>query len=403
MGVYRKGYCPQCKKWRISEKGTNCKKCGSPLRMGEDWYIDYYSAPKRRKREKIGTSKALAEQTLKKREVAIAEGRFLNIRKEQRVKFEDFADQYIENHSKPNNRSWKKSESYNLKRLKQFFAGKYLSEITPFEVQKFKSERQKESSPATANRGLTLLKSIFNKATAWGKFEGKNPVKGIKFFKEQARLRFLEKEEIVRFLENCSEHLRPIAIVALNTGMRKGEILGIKWNDIDFRRGIIHLYNTKNGEERAVPMNKAVKRTLIAVRKHPESPYVFCDEKGNRYGECRKSFFTACKNAGIINFRFHDLRHTFASQLVMAGVDLNTVRELLGHKSLEMTLRYSHLSPDHKQRAVAVLESQMDTIWTPKPLVVTEEKIDLSQVFENKELVNCGPLAQLVERQTLNL
>ena len=111
-------------------------------------------------------------------------------------------------------------------------------------------------------------------------------------------------------------------------------------------------------------MNPLVRRTLIAVRKHPDSPYVFCNANGENYANVRKSFFTALKKSGIIKFRFHDLRHTFASHLVMSGVDLTTVRELLGHKSLEMTLRYSHLSPDHKQRAVANLSRQMDTFWT---------------------------------------
>jgi len=94
--------------------------------------------------------------------------------------------------------------------------------------------------------------------------------------------------------------------------------------------------------------------------KDPNSPYIFHNEEGKPFYNLLKSFFTACKKSGIINFRFHDLRHTFASQLVMSGVDLNTVRELLGHKSLEMTLRYSHLSPDHKKRAVDVLANQKE-------------------------------------------
>ena len=88
-------------------------------------------------------------------------------------------------------------------------------------------------------------------------------------------------------------------------------------------------------------MDEVVKITLIKTRKHPESPYIFCEKSGLPFKNLRKSFFTALKKAGIINFRFHDLSHTFASQLVMSGVDLNTVRELLGHKSLEMTLRYA--------------------------------------------------------------
>lgn len=330
------------------------------------WYIDYYAFGKRA-RKKIGPSKALAENVLRKRKVEIAENKYLDIRKEQRIKFADFADEYLEIHSKVNNRSWENAELPPVKRLKAYFGGKYLHEITPQSIEQFKAQAVNEVKPATVNRSLAILRSIFNKAIEWGKFNGKNPVKGIKFFKEHPRLRFLEKEEIVKLIENCSEHLRPIVILALNTGMRKGEMLGLKWYDLDFKRDIIYLRMTKNGEKREVPVNDQVKHALIGVRKHPESPYVFCDKDGKPYADIRKSFFTACKKSGIISFRIHDLRHTFASQLVMSGIDLNTVRELLGHKSLDMTLRYSHLSPNFKKKAVDILGRQIGTIWTPGP------------------------------------
>jgi integrase len=93
------------------------------------------------------------------------------------------------------------------------------------------------------------------------------------------------------------------------------------------------------------------------------------------------------KKSGILNFRFHDLRHTFASQLVMSGVDINTVRELLGHKDIRMTIRYSHLSQDYKRHAVGILERQMDTIWTPEQQSKKLEKIDVSQLLENIAVV----------------
>lgn len=332
---------------------------------GKNWYIDYY-VHGRRKREKIGPSKKLAETVLQKRKVEIAEGKFLDIRKEEKISFNDFVDEYIEVYLKPNCRSWEKSELHNLNHLKSFFAGKRLHEITPLLVERFKIERSKKVSPATTNRALMRLKAIFNKAIAWKKYSGDNPVREVKFFKEDnSRLRYLEKEEIVKLLSKCRAQLKAIVILALNTGMRRGEILNLKWHDVDFRRNIIYLLRTKNNEKREIPINEAVRTALIKVQKHPESPYIFCDKTGKSFYSVRTSFFTALKKAGIINFRFHDLRHTFASHLVMAGVDLNTVRELMGHKSLEMTLRYSHLSPDHKKRAVDILGQRMDTIWTP--------------------------------------
>ena len=115
-------------------------------------------------------------------------------------------------------------------------------------------------------------------------------------------------------------------------------------------------------------MNEVVKNELIKVRKNRKSPYIFCHPNGERVKDIRKSFWTALKKSGIKDFRFHDLRHTAASQLVMAGVDLNTVREILGHNTIEMTLRYAHLSPNHKKRAVDVLGESIGLQAVPKSL-----------------------------------
>ncbi len=380
--IFRKGYCSVCKERRIKdikEKDCLCNKCNSPLKMFKDYWIDYYASG-RRYRDKIG-SKELAETVLKKRLVEIAENRYLNIKKDQKVKFEDFSSEYLELHSKH-----KKSYNTDCKivgLLKKFFGGKYLYEITSLDVEKFKSRRAQEVSPATVNRALAVLKSMFNRAIVWGKAEN-NPCKSVKLFKENnERLRFIEKEEINKLLNNCCEHLKPIVIVALLTGMRKGEILRLKWHDIDIKRNIIYILETKSGKKREVPMNTIVQKTIIGVLKNPESQYVFCDRDGNPYGDIKKSWLTAVKKSGIVNFHFHDLRHTFASHLVMSGVDLNTVRELLGHKTLEMTLRYSHLSPDHRKRAVDTLGKQMDNIWITQGFYKSEEKSLSSQPFEN--------------------
>lgn len=356
------------------------RKIKGVYKKGENFYIDYY-ANGRRKREMIGPSVKIAELALKKRKIQIAEGRFLDIEKTEKVRFDTFADEYLSIHSKHKKSYYTDEKIAEL--LKKYFGTKFLHEITTLDVERFKTARIKEVSAATVNRALAVLKSMFNRAIAWGRTKD-NPCKAVKMFKENnQRLRFLEKEEIKTLISKCSDHLRPIVIVALNTGMRKSEILGLKWHHIDIERNIIHLLDTKNGEKREVPMNDIVKKTIVSVPKNPDSAYIFCTKKGEPYGDVRKSFFTALKDSDIIGFHFHDLRHTFASQLVMAGVDLNTVRELLGHKSLEMTLRYSHLSPDHKKRAVDVLSRQMDTIRPPEPAVVDTKKSRVSQLFEN--------------------
>jgi integrase len=299
----------------------------------------------------------------------VAEGRYLDIKKENRIKFEVFADEYLQLHCKTNNKCWLTNDSLLLIVLKRHFSGKYLDEITPHLIEKFKSDRIAEVTPATVNRHLACLKSLFNKAILWNKFKGTNPVRAVKLFKENnQRLRFLEREEINKLLSVCNRNLRSIVTVALNTGMRRGEILGLKWRDLDVKRSVIYLHNTKNGEKRELPINEQVKTALIRVRKHPQSEYIFYKEDGSHMGDIKKSFLTALRKSGIKDFHFHDLRHTFASQLVMSGADLNTVRELLGHKSIQMTLRYSHLSPNHKQRAVDVLGRRIATVLPPEQL-----------------------------------
>lgn len=348
-----------------------------------DWYLDYRLPNGTRRRETIGASKKLAEQVMCKRRAEIAEGKFLDVAKKEKITFESFALEYLNIHSKQHKKSWV-TDQFHIEELKKYFKGKFLFAINPKDIEHFKIERSKTVAPSTVNRQLGTLRGIFNKAIAWGKLQS-SPMKSVQFLKEpQGRLRFLEKEEVVKLLANCNKSLKPILILALFTGMRRGEIFGLKWHDVDFKRNIITLLDTKNGDRREVPMNEQVKTALIAVRKHPESPYIFCNEKGEPRHDIRKSFSTALKDSGITNFRFHDLRHTFASQLVMAGVDLNTVRELMGHKDITMTLRYAHLAPSHKQHAVDVLGKQMDTFWTLEPKPDKVDNIAHSQHIDNQ-------------------
>jgi len=357
--------CPRCKRKQSTKvknsrrERTKCNSCNLDLKNSLDkiYYIDFYNNGKRI-REKIGTSKKLAETTLRKRKVEIAEGRYLDKKKEVRIRFKDFAGEY-QKWSEVNNKSFEKGKKWMIRRLVKYFGEELLSKITSWRVEKYKGMRKQEIvernykrkpegkplSLATVNRELTCLKHMFNKAVEWGKAE-KNPVWKVKFFKEtHGRLRYLLPEEIISLIDCCPSHLKPIVITAVCTGLRKGEIANIKWSDIDFRNRIIYIENTKNGEKREVSMNDLLTETLKSITRNDTSPYVFCDKEGKPYYDFRKSFATALKKAGIKDFRFHDLRHTFASNLVMKGIDLATVRELLGHKSIEMTLRYSHLSP----------------------------------------------------------
>lgn len=324
------------------------------------WYIDYY-VHGRRKREKIGPSKKLAETVLGKRKAQIAEGKYLDKKKIKRIKFSDFVEVFLETYSKPNKASWKDDKIRLTLAVSFFGKATYLDDITPFQIEQFKKHKLQEGTKdSTINRYLTILKTVYNKAIEWGNAK-ENPFNKVKHYKENnARVRYLEKEEIGRLLDACPQYVRQIVMVAINTGMRKNEIFSLKWSDIDFRNDLIYIHKTKNNERKIIPMNLPLKRTLINMREHSKEDELFPVKR------IEKPFSKALKCATITNCRFHDLRHTFASHLVMNGVDLMTVKELLGHKDIKMTMRYSHLSRGHKNKAVDKIGSMMDTIWTPE-------------------------------------
>ncbi len=143
--------------------------------------------------------------------------------------------------------------------------------------------------------------------------------------------------------------------------MRRGEIFGLTWDRVDLTHGFILLHTTKNGERREIPINGTLRVQLekLALSNVDGRKFVFHEKDGKPFDSVKRSFKTACDDAKIKDFHFHDLRHTFASQLVMAGIDLTTLKELLGHKDIKMTLRYAHLAPSHKLRAVELLDPTM--------------------------------------------
>jgi integrase len=194
-------------------------------------------------------------------------------------------------------------------------------------------------------------------AIAWGK-ASENPVKQVKSLREDnGRIRFLSEEEETQLLPHCGPNLKPLVMTALHTGFRKSELLSLRWENVDRRHRLIRVDAgyVKKQEVRSVPMNEVLTQTLQdSTLSQPTGP-VFRNRTGQPYRDPDSAFDTAVRRAGITDFTFHDLRHTFASRLVMAGVDLATVKELMGHKHIAMTLRYAHLAPGHKRAAVEVL------------------------------------------------
>ncbi len=370
-GVYKRVTCPHCARTvdlredRDKLKTITCKECGHVIKISIEnsvYYIDC-CCDKKRYREKVGPNKTIAQAALHKRLTEISEKRFLDVKKVTKVRFEDFADQYLEGHCKVNHKAYEKASGSQLKMLKKDFGGKFLDEITPLDIEKYKGERLKKVSPATVNRGLARLKAMYNTAIKWKVFNGPNPVREVRLLKEtNHHLRFLEKYQIEKLLAVTEGKTRAIILVAIHTGMRRAELFNLKWRDVDFRQDNICLLETKSGKSRIIPMDAEVKNTLISIRKHPQSEYIFYKADGQPLKDVRSIFELALKKAGIEDFRFHDLRHTFGSQLAMSGVDMNTIRELMGHADLKTTLIYSHLSQDHKKRAMDVLCQKLSPV-----------------------------------------
>jgi integrase len=202
---------------------------------------------------------------------------------------------------------------------------------------------------------------MFVKALEWGKAL-EDPVRHQKPLRvNNRRLRYLSHEEMTRFFEVSDEGLHPLLIAALYTGPRRGELFSLTWQDVDFKLSVIRVVHTKNGEGREIPMTHTLRRMLQHLPRRFASDYVFHGKTGHSLVDIRKRFHRALQEAGIEGFVFHDLRHTFASHLVMAGVDLMTVKEFLGHKDIKITLRYAHLAPDYKRSAIDRLDTYMDS------------------------------------------
>jgi integrase len=330
--------------------------------------------------------KADAEAYLGKIQAAKREGRYhdvFDVKKETQVAFNDLADRYVENYR--GQKCFSRLKYYLMVEYRAAFGDRRLSEISYLDLETYRNRRKatptrtgKPRTDSTVNRQISTLRHMLNKAVEWGMLEISpfNNGSWLLLKENNHRLRFLTESEIEALLKACDDlktyHLKPILETALLTGMRRGELLSLKWEQI--RNGVIYLTETKSGKARQIPINDRLAEVLKEVRRGNQlkSPYVFCDSQGRRFMEVKRSFASACRKAGIEAFRFHDLRHTFASELFMIGASLKAVQELLGHASLAMTMRYAHLSHEHLKDSVNLL----------------------NDMPSGKQMVNLGPKAK---------
>ncbi len=253
-----------------------------------------------------------------------------------------------------------KCDILHFKWLEQYLENKYLNEITIDTVEFLIKEKEKrKNSPATINRLLALLRALLRKAK--NEWEWLDNIPYIRLLKEpEHRIRWITKQEAAVLLNELPCHLRDMAAFSLSTGLRKSNVFNLKWSDIDLDRGhvTIHADESKTKTALAIPLNNTALELLLK-RKDSNKEYVFT-YKGKPIREYKTAWKKALERAQIKDFKWHDLRHTYASWLVMNGVSLDTVKQLLGHKSINTTLRYAHLSSEHLRNAVEKVELTID-------------------------------------------
>ena len=322
------------------------------------WWIRYQVDGKP-KREKVGRrSDAVALYQQRKSEVRSGAKLPPNMRL-RRVTIADIGRKAIEWYTQHNRKDLRNFSS-RMNSIIEDLGGRVAETLKPSEIDRWLSGHS-HWSPATANRHKTVLSKAYQLALKNGDVPT-NPARLVDHRPEKnKRIRYLLPEEEDRLREVMS-FTAPAQIaalqVALNTGMRKGEQFSLEWSQVDFARKRIYLSETKNGSDREIPLNRSCFAVLIGLyEKRPDNGAVF---RSSRYDrpllDPKKWFETALRNAEISNFTWHDLRHTFISRLVMRGADLRTVQELAGHKSITMTVRYSHLSPQHNQKTIELLD-----------------------------------------------
>lgn len=275
------------------------------------------------------------------------------------------------------------TDRYRARSLRRHFAGRIMDRLDPPAIRAYVQARRGEGvADATINRELALLSSAIGHVNRELELTLPNPVKGRLLKEPEGRTRWITREEAERLIEAAGQarrvpFLADFITVALYTGCRKEELMGLEWARVDLSANLLRLdaEHTKAGKRRSVPLCDTARAALIrraAFRAAhcPDAPWVFVYSDGHRTRDIRHAFRVACEQAGISDFRIHDLRHTCAAWLVTAGAPLAEIRDILGHSTVMMTERYAHLSPENLRTALARLDGAgHDSVTLNRPFI----------------------------------
>ena len=312
-----------------------------------------------------------AQKWAQQTESAIQEGRHFKTTEAKKHTLGELIDRYLSDEL-PKKSEIMKKQTVQFLWWKEQIGEHSLSSLTPALIAEYRDRLFKEPtptgkqrSPSTVNRYLAALSHALNVAVKeWGWLDD-SPMRKINRLKEpKGRVRFLDDQERIALLTACKElkhpYLHTVVLLALSTGARKMEILKLSWKDVDLNKGVAILHDTKNGESRALPLAGPALKELKKLSKirRLDTNLLFPGNNPNAPFEIRKPWVDALQKAGIQDFRFHDLRHSAASYLAMSGASLAEIAEVLGHKTLQMVKRYSHLSEQHTANIVSKMNEK---------------------------------------------
>lgn len=249
-----------------------------------------------------------------------------------------------------------------LGQLYEYFGERLANEILTKDVQAYYNCKLKETSASTANRNLTLIKTVYNRAVAWGDYVGPNPANGVQRKPENAaRLRYLSLAEMEAFLAVCRKpeyaRIYSVVVCALFTGMRRGEIKALDWQNVNLEARTIYILHSKSGKPREIPVADKFLEVMQSLNPRTAGPVFEVPDI-----TLRRLFDAAKEASKLPDFRFHDLRHTFASHFAMRTGDMLALQRILGHASPQMTQRYAHLSRGHLDAAIRQFDAIMPVI-----------------------------------------